>query len=655
METIDSDDYDFGLLFDLGEAYLRSKGFFIRKSIANKATCFLEIRHEEEIQSVKGMTVPENATPILKILSPSGYKKFKTAFKRLSVNSLIEMSDTVDLIASDYEVAISEDMMGNLVESIREFWTPLFKPKTGSGNTLEAHVMQCLQLESDRLKAEGIKEIHQEICHDLTSDSLETSPRAAIPPLAWFDDKLDVIEIKDILTLWPEAEQEIFSLSIGRALAGANKSLTMGGHKLEHGWRIFPILYGKEPGQGKSTICNAIIDAMQSCGYKVANFKSLHRTFNMGRVAQADLAYRDDFTSDALKSSLGTDDAKPAISGAILEVQDKGTNAIEVPCTALFLANVNKFDPRIRFQLDGGMTDRVKFLTTYSNIELSELSRLAVGASKGTPSLRTHIHLPFLAKKLDVDKTAIILYFLRLCLDKFMDYLNKPVVENPQGSITYMEDQIKYYSARLRTTLDCDHGTNFAMAMLTSIAILHCKGTKEGLSKIKEVEVTPVSLRLGFSEFCKLAYGENTGFCRDILRKQWEREGCPSVHPWKAFENLKFTGVIRGYINLHELNLGSGTSRDQDSCIGRTMDLPHSIQASYSHVITNEGHAIGAGVPYVLEDWEQANTNIKWIKDIVSEMIDIMDEDGVSQEFRDRLAVGGEGFSQYKGLVEVKG
>lgn len=185
------------------------------------------------------------------------------------------------------------DGIQELPKDVADFWSPFFMPKSANSTSmLELYVAQHLQLKAMYEAQFGGAVHHQGISFAPNECIAATEwPSAWIPEREWFDPALEQVEIKDILTLFAEPEQEMLALCFGRAVVGRADSLPVARKRqVRHTFRTMPVIFGAEPGQGKSVFANMLIQAMKSVGYRVSNFKSLNQRFNLGDVVTAHVA-----------------------------------------------------------------------------------------------------------------------------------------------------------------------------------------------------------------------------------------------------------------------------------------------------------------------------------------------------------------------------
>ena len=583
------DDKLYSEMYNNGEEYFRENKIRLSPAISNKSTSLLEIRVEKKLNPLPGFNPPDGVF-IHRVISKKDWKDLENLYMDWDTN---------------------ED---NLM-----FWRTLFKP-TSTKSPLEIYVAQTLQLESEKIKSEGVESLEQNIkIPSFAANRDEDLVKSVVPEKSWFTPEVNQLEIKDLLTLFPEPEQELLALCFGRFLIGASKSVPVGSNKpLDHNWRLFPILYGKEPGQGKSILCGYLLGAMQHLGYLVTNFKSLNKKFNMARIVSSAVTYRDDFTSKALELTLSADDAKPIITGATIEVEEKQQNAIEVPCVCGIIGNVNKFDPRLKFSLDSGMMDRIRYITTLSNLELQELTKSVTGLSAGTPSLKTYDHWKYLAEKLNVPTKTLALKLLSLCFEKFWQHYQNNTLET----------RVRYLSTRLRTKVDSDLGQNFATSLIFSILLNKSNGLESNLKSINDILLTPISLEQGLANFSRLLIDPKFHPIKCLIRKHWIEQERPAIHPWVAFEKISPLAAAKSYTNLVDAKISLGSLQTENPAVfTKLLDLPHALEVAYKNLYTNEGYPLGSGISYVQDDWTTSTGSINSIKKLVAYVIENLETD----------------------------
>lgn len=201
--------------------------------------------------------------------------------------------DEYDDLQLKWRIKVANSSGGDFAE----FWNPVFMPKSlNATSPIQLYTLQRLELEAihDKQIGTATHDLGIALKPSVCSKELKNFPRSFIPEKKWFSKRLYDLEIKDILTLFPKPEQDLLSICFGRAVVGRSNHIPVGEEEpILHSFRTMPILFGAEPGQGKSTLANYLIQALKSVGYTVANFKNLNSRFNLGSVISANIAYRD--------------------------------------------------------------------------------------------------------------------------------------------------------------------------------------------------------------------------------------------------------------------------------------------------------------------------------------------------------------------------
>lgn len=196
----------------------------------------------------------------------------------------------------DFQLLWQNEIANRMADEVRDFWVPLIMPKAQAASSpLQLYTLQLLELAStyDSQFNGATHDVGISFAPSETLADKSAKCRAFVPEMSWFSERLrnSGITTGQILSIFPEAEAEILAISLGRAVVGRTGHIPPGRTKpIEHTFRTMPILFGAEPGQGKSTFANYFINALKSVGYDVATFKSMGSRFNMGTVAQAHIA-----------------------------------------------------------------------------------------------------------------------------------------------------------------------------------------------------------------------------------------------------------------------------------------------------------------------------------------------------------------------------
>jgi hypothetical protein len=204
---------------------------------------------------------------------------------------------------------------------VRDFWTPLFRPKGGEtdlGNFADRLLtMRRIQQNAN---------IHETLDYGHTFDpdgaicgfGFVRNPRTWVPAREWFDEKLHSVTLKDVLTIFPEAEVEMLKLILGRVGVGrSNHKPPNFPEPIDHTARMAAVIVGKDAGLGKSTIFNGMTAAFSKCGFATHTFKSTEDRFGLKAAALADIAYKDDTAMKSLKQFLAAEETKILITNGL--------------------------------------------------------------------------------------------------------------------------------------------------------------------------------------------------------------------------------------------------------------------------------------------------------------------------------------------------
>lgn len=508
-----------------------------------------------------------------------------------------------DILQLEWRLRVGSTTGGELLE----FWNPVFMPKSlNATSPIQLYTLQRLELEAlhDKQVGGATHDLGIALYPSLCQEKLGPHAQAFIPEKSWFSDRLSQVEIKDILTLFPKPEQEMLALCFGRAVVGRSNHIPVGmKDPILHSFRTMPILFGAEPGQGKSTLANYLIQALKSVGYTVANFKNLNSRFNLGSVINSNIAYRDDMTSKSLEQNLSAEDTKSAITNAQLRVEDKGVNAVEIWSHAFFFTNINKFDQGMIYKLDDGIIDRIALVATRFNIELENLLPRMTGLSAGTPSLYPFLHIPYLAEKLDVSINALMLYFLRLCADKFIALMNDK--ENPRA----LEMAVKSAKSKLRCQFNSDMLTCITNGLHLSYMV-----RQRNPDKISIPELTSASLGETLKALMFIAVDKRANKARKLIEQDWEDKDRPDGHPWKAIARLKKSSICLAYDNyVQQHNLLKS-------------NVNQIIKIVFSSLSLRDGFNIGSGSVYVTSSWNESQINKVNLQTLALKVQDNLDD-----------------------------
>ena len=552
-------------LFIAGKSIIKDlTGFTVEIRAGFDGMCNLKITKEVKPDNLKGLTYPENF-------------KFK---------KLIDAED-FNYLASQW-APFAEEIQSEAGEA---FWKGLINPKsTGNNNPLSAYSEKILQ--ADQMSNELYKEVKPDNCISVYPDRLKSTspiPESFIPERSWFKKEMRDIEIKDFLTIFGETEQEVLSIEIGRALVGATGTThAESDREIVHTYRTFPVLYGEDPGLGKSDFFNYFLrPALKMSGYRVPEIKTLHEKFGLGEVALGHIAYKDDMTSDEFLKNLSSIYTKTLVTGGTIQAEQKYIKSFPAYCQSVLLVNVNAFDMHKLAMLDEGILSRVAILRTLTRLELSQWK--PYGASRGSKSPCVKNHLHFLSQKYNVSLKVLALWFMRLCTDKFMRLIDTP--ETMAKGHNKLADKI--FALYKELSVQINHAL---MVKNTCILFQFAYKLRNPTLPIPDLEVEDLAQMLADGTY--LVVVKELKAVREKLGAHWEKTGKPESHPYIAIKNLRVSSMIEA---IDRLNLVVKTSKN---------DVREGINAVFKSLIAKSGFVITYSHIKVITSWDNARTYI---------------------------------------------
>lgn len=555
---------------------LSSSGNHCNHRIYSQSLLTHGVNITDGIKPVRGINYPRNFTP------------------KLPIN--LDGIDHIDRIICSWEPAL------------QEFWLPLLKDK-GKGTDLENYTNALLKARSEV----DTQDIHEPLNYEQTFDPTgsltgrgsSSNPRIWVPAREWFDSNLHSVKMKDVFTLFPKAELEILSLIIGRIAVGRSNHIPAGWEEpIKHTYRSAGVIIGKDPGTGKSILFNGFTAALSKCGFTTASFKNTTERFGLKSSALADVAYKDDTSLRSLRSFLESEETKILVTGGLFSVEEKFAKGEQIWPRCVILLNSNAWSPAFCYDLDPGIIDRVKLLSTYRKVELNRMPETMTGVSEGSPNAFPEYHIPWLAEKLGVDTEALFLWCLRLCADKFWEVIS----DKTDPTVNRLEKEIRWWTTRLRIKFKSDVRLSVINAMVISALI------RRGESYI----FTEISSST-FQEHLRDLYFVGTDpSCLELLAKmkeRWESDGRSSTHYYSGFRELRWDSIptaMREFPDASEV--GFSTRSESDI-----------IKAVVDKIIMRDGMKIGGGSTYITEDWSFVKYGIDELKDEAERLMSDME------------------------------
>jgi len=470
-------------------------------------------------------------------------------------------------------------------EKVKEFWAPLYRPK-GGDNDLLSFTERMLKMK----KINRAKNIHQVLDYGHTFDpagkwggEIVLNPRIWVPDRDWFDPILHQVTFADIFTIFPDAEQEMLRLILGRVGVGRANHLPPGRTEpVDHTARMAGVIVGKDAGLGKSTLFNGLTAALQRCGFVTHTFKSTEDRFGLKTAALSDIAYKDDTSLTSLKKFLAAEETKILITNGLLQTEEKFQNAEQIWPKCVILVNSNDWNSKFAYDLDPGIIDRIKIISTYREYEVAKNREHLEGTvSEGSPDLRPRAHIPYLANKLGVSSEALYLWCLRLGTERFWEVIN----DTRDPSINRLQVEVRYWTTRQRIRFKADVTQALVNAMSFSWML------RTGDSEIPEF--TPEILQECLDHFYFVGVDPSGLRIMTRMKEKWEEAGRPSTHYYQGFREVRWESIKKAvtYFEQFGKNPGSNTGAEV-------------IKDMMEKLMMRDGFKIGGSANYVIENWE---------------------------------------------------
>ena len=486
---------------------------------------------------------------------------------------------------------------------IRDFWTPLFRPKPGETDL--ANFAERL-LAMKRIQ-QNIN-IHETLNYGHTFDpdgslcgyGFVRNPRVWVPAREWFDEKLQKVSLKDVFTIFPEAEVEMLKLILGRVGVGrANHLPPNFPAPIDHTARMAAVVVGKDAGLGKSTIFNGLTAALSKCGFSTHTFKSTEDRFGLKAAALANVAYKDDTAMKSLKQFLAAEETKILITNGLFQTEEKFQNAEQIWPQCVLIVNSNDWDAHFAYDLDPGIIDRIKILSTYREYEVLKNRKFLFGtASDGTPDLRPRAHIPFLAEKLGVSADSLYLWCLRLATDRFWEVINDTV----DPTVNRLQVEVRYWTTRQRIRFKADT----SQALVNAMAI--CAAIRNGSESYTMPELTPDVLTRHLRDLLFVGIDKSGKSLMTVMKRKWDEAGRPSTHYYQGLREIRWESVQLA-IDTHTNSSHYGTKTPAEA-----------VKDVMSKLVMRDGFKISTGISYVIEDWNTCRYALGEIQEQANEL-----------------------------------
>jgi hypothetical protein len=184
------------------------------------------------------------------------------------------------------------------------------------------------------------------------------------------------LDPRELLHVFPEAEQTFLMWSIGRIMCGRkgseriNRSGKVKKNTTE--WRGWVLLQSDAGGIGKSTFCKTLLNHLAEFGYSQASINVGGR-FDWLQTATADIAYKDDFNNKEQGVFIRDENVKIIASSGTMSTEGKGETRVDnIQTEAFILGCTNTANQAHFFGVDDGTLTRSNILSAKTSTELGE-------------------------------------------------------------------------------------------------------------------------------------------------------------------------------------------------------------------------------------------------------------------------------------------
>jgi hypothetical protein len=348
--------------------------------------------------------------------------------------------------------------------------------------------------------------------------------------------------------------------------------------------------------------------AFSKCGFNTHTFKSTEDRFGMKAAATADIAYKDDTAMKSLRVFLSAEETKILITNGLFQTEEKFQNAEQIWPRCTIIVNSNDWNANFAYELDPGIIDRIKILSTYREYEVFKNQKHLQGtASEGSPDLRPRAHIPFLANKLGVSPEALYLWCLRLATDRFWEVITD--VEDP--SINRLQVEVRYWTTRQRIRFKAD----VSQALVNAMAFAHAVRTDTETYEMPEL--TPQILADHLQSLYFVGVDPSCVDLMSKMKKQWEAAGRPSTHYYQGFRELRWESVKKCLEFYGE----------EEMTMYNSKTAPELVKTMMERIVMRDGFKVGGGMTYVIENWENTRHAEGEILEEATFLLDTMNDD----------------------------
>lgn len=202
-----------------------------------------------------------------------------------------------------------------------------------------------------------------------------------VPKHDWFPESVRAIDPKQLLSILPDAEADLFMLNLGRAVVGVSGGDTIEG-VIEHDYRYYAGVVG-DASIGKSDLIKRIMAGMESLGFVTSIWNTRKdNPFGYAPMLMSDATYHLDEPTKTTHLVVNHPILKQWASGDAVKDNTKGGADVTIrkPTSGGFTFCANGLNvPELVMSDDAGVSDRFLPLACYELAELRDMYGLEPG------------------------------------------------------------------------------------------------------------------------------------------------------------------------------------------------------------------------------------------------------------------------------------
>ncbi len=262
-----------------------------------------------------------------------------------------------------------------------------------------------------------------------------------------------------------------------------------------------------------------LMNAIAMTGYRTVNFQNLTGRFNNGGVFASDLAFIDDLTVKGMRDFLTAPSFKSAVTGALMKVEDKNRDAVQVRSSTAFAVCANDIDTGLfTYELDGGVADRFKILECKLRPDEHQVERLQR-----------------LSRELNVDVHVLLWRLCRHAVDHFFTKFSIGQEREFQAYVKNVSYSLKFQILK-----------NFTQSVIDYVVLAHW--LRYGCAPVTQLN-TDSFVHL-MRDFTQLTVSEENREYRNALKELWLKYDRNDQHVWYAQHHIALPTIVVAWQHL---------------------------------------------------------------------------------------------------------